>query len=450
MKIEMPVKVQQIINRIQKAGYEAYAVGGCIRDSILGRVPDDWDITTSATPQQVKELFTRTVDTGIKHGTVTVMLDKEGFEVTTYRIDGKYEDGRHPTEVTFTPNLEEDLKRRDFTMNAMAYNEEVGLVDLFGGEEDMKNGLIRCVGDPIARFTEDALRMMRAVRFAAQLGYNMEENTARAIKVLAANLGKISAERIQVELTKLVVSPNPGLFRLIYETGIADIVLPEFCGAMEQMLQRPDAGYSLGEHTLRAMEFVSAKKELRLAMLLHDLGKVRNCTGTYNDVAMKSVQQEEDHAVVGSELARTILRRLRYDNDTIHTVCRLVRYHNYGKKEAAEPVIIRKAMNLIGEDLFPMLFEVQRADILAHSPWKQEEKLAHLQAWEETYHGIVQRGECVSLKTLALTGQDLIAMGMKPGKGLGETLSCLLQLVLEEPQCNTKECLVCWLEKNML
>lgn len=190
MQIQLPEKVKFIITTIEEAGYEAYAVGGCVRDSILGRIPDDWDITTSATPLQVKELFRRTVDTGIRHGTVTVMLDKEGFEVTTYRIDGKYEDSRHPKEVTFTPSLEEDLKRRDFTINAMAYNDKEGIVDLFGGMEDIREKKIRCVGNPKERFSEDALRIMRAVRFSAQLGYEIDADTAAAIQKLAPTLKK--------------------------------------------------------------------------------------------------------------------------------------------------------------------------------------------------------------------------------------------------------------------
>ena len=225
--IQLPEKVKRIIQTITDAGYEAYAVGGCIRDSILGREPDDWDITTSAMPYQVKELFPRTIDTGILHGTVTVMLDKEGFEVTTYRIDGEYEDSRHPREVTFTPSLIEDLKRRDFTINAMAYNDEAGLVDIFDGMRDIEKGLIRCVGNPMERFTEDDLRMMRAVRFSAQLGYEIEEQTCKAIRQLAPNLCHISAERIQAELVKLVISPHPENLRIAWETGITAVILPE-------------------------------------------------------------------------------------------------------------------------------------------------------------------------------------------------------------------------------
>ena len=226
MKIELPEKVKQIINTIQAAGFEAYAVGGCVRDSLLGRVPDDWDITTSAKPQQIKELFPRTIDTGIQHGTVTVMLQKEGFEVTTYRIDGKYEGSRHPKEVTFTANLTEDLKRRDFTINAMAYNETEGLIDIFDGKGDIERKLIRCVGEAKERFKEDALRMMRAVRFSAQLGYDIEKNTKDAIKELAPTLKNISAERIQTELIKLVISPNPDYLRIAYETGVTAVILP--------------------------------------------------------------------------------------------------------------------------------------------------------------------------------------------------------------------------------
>ena len=217
MVFEIPQKVEIIINILEKAGYEAYAVGGCVRDALLGRTPNDWDITTSAKPEQVKALFHRTVDTGIAHGTVTVLLEKEGFEVTTYRVDGEYEDGRHPKEVTFTACLEEDLKRRDFTINAMAYNPRKGLVDLFEGQKDLENKVIRCVGDPLERFTEDALRIMRAVRFSAQLGFSLEEETRKVLSVLAPNLKHVSAERIQVELIKLLVSPHPDYLRIAYE-----------------------------------------------------------------------------------------------------------------------------------------------------------------------------------------------------------------------------------------
>ena len=226
MILEIPKNAETILHILEKAGYEAYVVGGCVRDSILGRSPDDWDITTSAKPEQVKALFHRTVDTGLQHGTVTVLMEKEGYEVTTYRVDGEYEDGRHPKEVTFTASLKEDLKRRDFTINAMAYNPSSGLVDLFGGLEDIERKIIRCVGDPLERFTEDALRIMRAVRFSAQLGFTIEDETRKALGVLAPNLKHVSAERIQVELVKLLVSPHPDYLRVAYETGITAEFLP--------------------------------------------------------------------------------------------------------------------------------------------------------------------------------------------------------------------------------
>ena len=254
MKINIPQKAAQILKTLNAAGYEAYVVGGCVRDSILGREPGDWDITTSALPEQVKELFRRTVDTGIQHGTVTVMMDKEGFEVTTYRVDGEYHDGRHPDAVTFTRSLEEDLKRRDFTINAMAYHPEHGLVDLFGGMEDIGKRIIRCVGNPVERFTEDALRMLRAVRFSAQLGFTVEENTKAALARMSGNLEHVSAERIQTELVKLLVSDHPDYLRTAWETGLTREFLPEFDACMETEQNTPHHCYTVGEHILKVLQ----------------------------------------------------------------------------------------------------------------------------------------------------------------------------------------------------
>ena len=273
MILEIPKNAETILHILEKAGYEAYVVGGCVRDSILGRSPDDWDITTSAKPEQVKALFHRTVDTGLQHGTVTVLMEKEGYEVTTYRVDGEYEDGRHPKEVTFTASLKEDLKRRDFTINAMAYNPSSGLVDLFGGLEDIERKIIRCVGDPLERFTEDALRIMRAVRFSAQLGFAIEEETRKALKVLAPNLKHVSAERIQVELVKLLMSPHPDYLRVAYEAGITAEFLPEFDACMTTSQNTPHHCYTVGEHILHSLCHVRADKVLRITMLLHDIGK---------------------------------------------------------------------------------------------------------------------------------------------------------------------------------
>ena len=430
--IQLPEKVGRIIGTLQEHGYEAYAVGGCIRDSILGREPEDWDITTSAMPEETKALFDKTFDTGIQHGTITVLLEKEGFEVTTYRIDGKYEDSRHPKEVTFTRNLREDLLRRDFTINAMAYNETDGLVDIFGGLEDLEAGMIRCVGTAKERFKEDALRILRGVRFAAQLGFDIEEDTRQGMKELAWTLQNISAERIQVELVKMITSKRPEMLREAYELGMTRIVLPEFDQLMTTGQETPHHMYSVGEHTLHAMKNIRADKILRLAMLLHDMGKPALKT-----VDEAGVAHFKKHALESERIAENVLRRLKFDNDTIRKVTRLVRCHDLRMPATAKSV--RRAMNQIGEELFPYYMEVRRADVLAQSMYQREEKIENLDQIEELYHQIVEDGDCVSLKDLAVTGWDLIASGMKPGKKIGEKLEELLKLVIEDPKLNTKE-----------
>lgn len=400
IRICLPRKVEDIIDRIQAAGHEAYAVGGCVRDSVLGKEPDDWDITTSAKPEEVKKLFDRTIDTGIQHGTVTVMLGKEGFEVTTYRIDGKYEDSRHPKDVTFTINLKEDLRRRDFTINAMAYNPKDGLIDLYEGMQDIERGLIRCVGDAKERFTEDALRMMRAVRFSAQLGYTIEEKTKAAVRELAPSIRNISAERIQTELVKLMVSAHPDYLRTAYETGITGQILPEFDVCMKTEQNNPHHCYSVGEHILHTLSYVEANKALRLAMLLHDIGKPSTLT-----VDEEGITHNHGHADAGEKMAAAILKRLKFDNDTIDKVRRLVRYHDLKIENNAKSV--RRAVNYIGEDIFPLLFSVKYADIMAQSAYLREEKLSELEKLKSVYDRVIAEKDCLSLKDLAVTGERL-------------------------------------------
>lgn len=435
--IQLPEKVKIIIQTLQEAGCEAYAVGGCIRDSLLGRTPDDWDITTSAKPAQIKDIFQRTADTGIQHGTVTVLLDGEGFEVTTFRIDGEYEDSRHPREVTFTSNLSEDLKRRDFTINAMAYNEQAGLVDLFHGREDMQKGLVRCVGEPGERFREDALRMMRAIRFSAQLGYAIEPETAEAIRELAPSLSHISAERIQTELVKLVVSPHPEYLGRAYEMGVTKVFFPEWDEAMETRQNNPHHCYNVGEHMLRSMAEIKPDKVLRLTMMLHDIGKPKTLT-----TDPEGTDHFYGHAERGEEMARQILRRLKFDNETIRKVSRLVLYHDYGNSVTPDTRMVRRAMNKIGTDIFPLLLPVKRADMEAQSSFQKEQKQKKLKVWEECCQKIQEQQQCVTLKDLAVTGRDLIAYGMAPGRELGETLQQMLETVLDHPEYNTKEYLL--------
>lgn len=429
MRIELPQKVSIIINRLQQHGYDAYAVGGCVRDSVLGRNPDDWDITTNAMPDEVKKIFFRTIDTGIAHGTVTVMLEHEGFEVTTYRIDGEYEDNRHPKSVSFTRNLIEDLKRRDFTVNAMAYNDSRGIVDEFNGMDDLKDKTIRCVGNPEDRFSEDALRILRAVRFSAQLNFRIEEETQRAIHKLAPSLKNISAERIQVELVKLIVSNHPERLRQAYEMGITKVILEEFDCMMVCEQNNPHHLYTVGEHTLKAVAHIENNKALRLAMLFHDIAKP--ATKTTDD---QGIDHFYGHPIKSVEMTKVILKRLKFDNDTINKVCILIAYHDVDIENDKKSV--RRMINKVSEENFLDLLKVKKADILAQSNYKREEKLHNINTVEKLFHEIMKDKECVSLKDLAVSGQDLIDNGIKPGKQMGVILNTLLDEVIEEPKLN--------------
>lgn len=432
MQINLPGKVKQIITELEAAGYEAYAVGGCVRDSILGKTPDDWDITTSASPMQTKAVFRRTIDTGIAHGTVTVMLDREGFEVTTYRIDGEYEDSRHPKEVTFTASLAEDLKRRDFTINAMAYNDRDGLVDLFGGMDDLEKRTVRCVGNARERFTEDALRMMRAVRFSAQLGFSIDTDTEHAIMELAPNLRNISSERIRTELVKLLMSPHPDEIRKAYDLGITAIVLPELDRAFETPQNNPHHMYTVGEHLMHCLMHTRADRCLRIAALLHDIGKPASKT-TDTD----GIDHFHGHVEIGEQMAGEILRRLKFDNDTITRVKTYIRHHD--DQIDPNPRAVRRSAGRIGEDYFNGVLELKRADCLAQSMYMREEKLDGLDRVEALYQEILDSRQCISLKDLAISGKDLIAAGVPQGRKIGEILSKLLEEVLEEPARNTHE-----------
>ena len=442
MKIALPEKVTMIIENLRMHGYEAYAVGGCVRDSILAKKPEDWDITTSAKPEEIKRLFSRTVDTGIEHGTVTVLLGKESFEVTTYRIDGAYEDSRHPKEVVFTNKLEEDLKRRDFTINAMAYNDEVRLVDVFGGMKDLNRHLIRCVGEPKERFSEDALRILRAVRFSAQLAFPIEPVTAEAIRELAPTLPNISAERIQAELVKLLMSNHPERLQDAYELGITKVILPEWDAMVGVEQNTPHHRYDVADHTLHAMKNVKKDKILRLTMLFHDMGKP----------SMKTTDEKgrdhfKGHALVSEEIARSVMRRLKFDNDTVKKVTRLVCYHDY--RIEATPQNVRRAMNRIGVELFPYYLAVRMADVKAQSPYRRREKIENIVAMRELYQEVLLKGECVTLRDLAVTGKDLMQIGMKPGRELGNMLNELLEWVIDDPACNKKEILCEYVKEKL-
>lgn len=396
LKISLPKEVKHIIDILTQNGYEAYAVGGCVRDSILGRVPGDWDITTSALPQQVKALFRRTIDTGIQHGTVTIMLGKNGYEVTTYRIDGKYEDSRHPESVEFTPNLEEDLKRRDFTINAMAYNAENGVVDIFGGIDDIRNRIIRCVGNAHDRFTEDALRILRAVRFSAQLGFEIDKATKDAARELAPTLVKISRERIHTELNKLLLSDNPDYFSVVYELGVMKVIISE-------------------------LEGVNSGDIDRLKVLIK---RTKPCLPERYAALL---------SVIGKDKTRAVLKGLKLDNATISMAVKLVEY--LGITPALTEPQMRHYINEVGkEDALRVIdFNLSFADESMHEEYTDMRKLcAH----------VLERGDCTSLKELDVTGKDLVDAGFEAGKQLGELLNSLLTEVLDNPSLNDRNYLL--------
>ena len=393
MEIKIPAPAEEILTKLNENGYEAYVVGGCVRDMILGREPGDWDITTSALPEQVKQVFRRTVDTGIQHGTVTVMMGDEGYEVTTYRIDGEYADGRHPDSVTFTPSLTEDLKRRDFTVNAMAYNGNTGLVDEFGGMEDLDRGIIRCVGEPMDRFSEDALRILRAIRFSAQLGFAIEGRTYEAIRAIAPNMGHVSKDRIQAELTKLLLSPHPGHISMVYEIGISPYVSETF-------------------HKVPLLGMPSVPAQVPPVRHMRWAAFLRKCMP---DEAVK------------------ILKDLKLDNDTINRVRTLISWQDYGL--GPDKYSIRIAMSRMEPDLFDDLLEFRMC--LSEAGARQD--LGHTALLVDE---IRRAGDCISLKTLAVGGNDIIKAGIRPGREVGLTLARLLEMVLEDPARNTKEYLL--------
>lgn len=453
MIITLPEKVSYIIEELMSHGFEGYAVGGCVRDSLLGRIPGDWDITTSANPYEVKQIFPRTIDTGIKHGTVTVMLGKEGFEVTTYRLDGEYEDNRHPKQVEYTKNLVEDLKRRDFTINAMAYNAKDGLVDEFDGLKDLQENRIRCVGSADQRFEEDALRILRAVRFSAQLNFTIEEETLAAIRIKALNLRNISAERIREELNKLLLSNHPEKIMIAYETGLTKVILPEFDQMLVTSLQSPYQQPNVAEYTLEVLRYfveklsknIEDKKQqliYRWAILLHDVAKTEVKAA---DSHMKKHTMELNDK--GAIMAKTILRRLKFDNETIESVTKLVSYHNFRFGSSKED--IRRATNLIGEKYMPMLFVIRECAIEGMNSKVKEEMVKILNQAKKLYYEIIEDGECVSLKMLAVNGKDLIEQGFESGKNIGLLLQQLLEMVIVDPTLNTKEQLL-RIAKNQL
>ena len=432
----LPEQVKKIIDTLNAAGHEAYAVGGCVRDGLLGRAPGDYDVASSALPEETKAVFAgeKLIETGLRHGTVTVLSGGIPVEVTTFRIDGEYADCRHPDSVTFTRSLRDDLARRDFTVNAMAYSPEGGIIDLFGGRNDLDAGLIRCVGDADARFKEDALRIIRALRFASVLGFQLEEKTARAARDNKELLKSVSAERLFAELLRLLCGQNVRAVLCGY-IDVIGAVIPEAL-PMKGFLQRnPHHIYDVLEHTAAAVEAVSPEPELRLAALLHDIGKPRCLT-----VDDAGTGHFYGHAEISAEIAEDILSRLKSDGATRKNVVRLVREHGVQIEENERAV--KRALNRLGEETFFRLLQLKRADNAAQSP-ENAGRRVYYDGLERLARQIIEKKQCFSLKNLAVNGDDLIALGIRPGPELGVRLNALLEAVISGKAENSREALLC-------
>ena len=432
MNITIPKNVSIIIDTLNIHGFEAYVVGGCVRDSILGHCPADWDITTSGRPEQVKELFSKTIDTGMKHGTVTVMIGKEGYEVTTYRVGAPFDEASE-SETAYADSLEEDLMHRDFTINSMAYHPSAGLIDPANGVADLNQGVIRCVGNAAERFAEDPLRMLRAIRFAGQFHFEIETSTRNAIKDRCQTLSGVSAERIQMELLKLLISDHPESIKDAYETGLTSVFLPEFDDMMKTAQNNPHHCYTVGDHTVHALCLIEPNPILRLTMLFHDIGKPGTKT-----TDSQGIDHFHGHYQVSADLALDIMKRLKFDNNTIRLVRTLILFHDTRFQDALTTGRrnLRRVLSNLGPNLFPYLVQVMRADVMAQSDYLREHKLAQLNEAALAYQEILKAHDCLSLKDLNINGNDLKAMGITDGKTIGAILNLLLQMVLEHPELN--------------
>ncbi len=434
--MRLPETIESILARLNGAGFAAYAVGGCVRDSLAGRTPHDWDICTAARPEEVHALFAAedVRDTGLRHGTVTLVKDGRPYEITTFRVDGAYSDHRRPDAVAFTDRLEEDLARRDFTINAMAYGPMSGIADPFGGQNDLAAGVIRCVGEPAERFAEDALRILRALRFSARFGYRIEPRTDAALRALAPTLSAIAPERIKSELDGILCAEHAGEVLRSYPEVLA-VPLPEIGPCVGFQQHSPWHVYDVWEHTVRAVENAPKTPVLRWTMLLHDLGKPA-CFTRGEDGSGHFY----GHAKLSAEYAEAIGWRLRFSNDEISAVTELVRRHD--GDISPEKKILRRLLGRMGRERFDELLAVKRADNLAQAPELAEARLRELETLRSLADEIEAEDECTNLARLAVNGRDLMALGYAPGPDLGAELQRLLALVLDDPGKNHRESLL--------
>ncbi|MBO5163607.1 MAG: CCA tRNA nucleotidyltransferase [Ruminococcus sp.] len=426
-----------ILEKLESSGFEAYPVGGCVRDMLMNRIPHDFDIATNALPDQITEVFSadKVIPTGIKHGTVTVLKNGMPFEVTTFRIDGKYSDSRRPDNVSFTNDLRADLARRDFTVNAVAMDSKGNIFDPFNGRKDIENRIIRCVGDPEERFSEDALRILRSLRFSSVLDFQIEENTAAAALRQKDRLGSISSERISAELIKLLSGVNCVDVMLRFRDMIGQII-PELIPCFDFDQRSRYHKYTVYEHTVRAVNAipsrVNGENTLRLAMLLHDVGKPEMFTLDENGFG-----HFKGHAKASADKARLILKRLKFDNKTITAVCEIISRHS--DKIVSEKQI-KRIMSSIGLDGFLMLIEAKKADNAAKQEFVLAEN-AEFDRFAETARQLAAEKSCISLADMAVNGSDLISLGFK-GREIGVCLRALLELIIDEVLTNDRTALL--------
>lgn len=439
----LPPQVNTAISMLYAAGYEAFLVGGAVRDYVRDNSPaKDWDITTNALPAQVESVFSgyHLIETGLKHGTVTVVIDHEPIEITTYRIDGDYSDHRHPDSVHFTRSLKEDLERRDFTMNALAYSPQKGIVDLVGGRKDIEDGIVRCVGDPNHRFQEDGLRMLRALRFASVYGMAIEAETASAIHRNKELLKGIAAERIQVELTKMLC--GKGVTKVLEEfSDVIAIPIPEILPMFHFEQRNPHHDKDVWDHTIAVIESITPEPVLRWAALLHDIGKP-----SYFSLAEEGIGHFFGHSDQSTSMAESILSRLRFDNASKEQIVRLVRYHDMPITADRKP--IKRLLSKHGEDATRQLIELHKADTLGQSAICRH-RIAIFEEVSQMINEILQEESCFTLKDLAANGHDMMTLGFQ-GPTIGRVLQECLDAVLDEQIPNEHEALMTFAKDRQL
>jgi len=436
--MQIPAFANRLIGLLWDSGFQGYVVGGCVRDSLLGRIPHDWDICTDATPEQMYEVFRRfrVLNTGVKHGTITVLDDENvAYEVTTFRTEGGYSDNRHPDSVDFVSDFRADAARRDFTINAMAYSVRSGLIDYFGGKQDIKLRLIRCVGDPDARFQEDALRILRALRFSSVYGFDIEVETAAAIHRNASLLEHISAERIRDELYKLLAGSSVLQVLLDY-SDVISVIIPEMrpCIGFEQHNRYHQ--YTVYDHIAHAVaNYTGGDPVVNVALLLHDIGKPECYTEDERGGHFHG------HGIPSARIAEEVVRRLRFSREEQEEIVELIREHD--SVIEPQPKVVRRWLNRIGEDRFRQLLDIRLADILAHAEGTQESRIERRNALKSILEGVIAERQCFSMKDLAVNGNDIMReLGIGPGKRVGEILRHLLDAVITGELPNSWDVLI--------